>query len=532
MEGIDNTRTGTFDILFYQNPQPLIIYDVETLQILEVNPGALAYYGYTKEEFVLLNVGDLRTPDDFGQFTKLMPSIKEHNPIRVEAKHRLKDGRIRNIEIVSYILNYKDRLCRLAQVHDVTEKVRQAHNFKVLLSVSQSLSETLDLEQILQKVTDTTTEVSNAEFGGFFYNSYNEKGAIKFYTISGASKDAFEPSMVPKNTALFHPTFAEAQVLRFDDISKTPLLGNESLNPGIGNGNLTVTSYLSVPIKSKSGEIHGCLIFTHSKARAFTQESEDLVLGIAAQAAFAIDNAKLFNEVKELNLKKDDFLSVASHELKTPLTSIKASLQIINRIHSQDASSPQVPKLLHTTNVSVGKLSNLIQDLLDVSKIQGGQLYLKKERFKLSRLIEDCCNHVRISGTHELVMEGDFDLEVFADPRQIDQVLVNLVNNAVKYSPRSNEIRLKIEAIDGMAKVSVTDTGIGIPPEKLPYIFDRFYRVDAEGNQFSGLGLGLYISSEVIKRHKGKIGVESKQGKGSTFWFILPVEIKEQRVTG
>ena len=343
------------------------------------------------------------------------------------------------------------------------------------------------------------------------------------YTLSGAPKEAFENLGMPRNTSLFHPTFSDAKVIRIDDVTKDSRYGQNPPHFGMPKGHLEVISYLSVPVISKSGVIHGCLLFGHHRAGVFTQESEDLVLGVASQAATAIDNAKLYEDVKELNAKKDDFITVASHELKTPLTSIKASLEIISRIYKADPLSVQIPKLLSTANANVGKLGNLIKDLLNVSKIKGGQLHLNKTWFTMAKIIDDCCQHVRTAGTHELVVEGDLEVKVYADPGQIDQVLVNFVNNAVKYSPEGRIVRIKIEAIADMVKVSVSDEGIGIPQEKVPYIFERFYRVDSEGNQFSGLGLGLYISSEIISRHKGKIGVESKIGSGSTFWFIIPV---------
>jgi signal transduction histidine kinase len=158
-----------------------------------------------------------------------------------------------------------------------------------------------------------------------------------------------------------------------------------------------------------------------------------------------------------------------------------------------------------------------------VSKIESGQLALNKSIFNLSDLINDCCTHIRLADTHELILEGDLSLEVFADKQRIDQVMVNFVNNAVKYAPGSEKITLTIENAGEEAKISVTDKGIGIEEEKLPYLFDRYYRVDPSGMQYSGLGLGLYISAEIIKLHEGRIGVNSKKGAGSTFWFTIPL---------
>ena len=130
---------------------------------------------------------------------------------------------------------------------------------------------------------------------------------------------------------------------------------------------------------------------------------------------------------------------------------------------------------------------------------------------------------MRIEGVYTIRSEDDVDLKVCADAGRIDQIMINFVNNAIKYAPGSKEIRIKVERLGNLAKVSVIDKGPGIPPEQLPYLFDRYYRVDSSGSQYSGLGLGLYISSEIIKKHDGQIGVESEIGKGSVFWFTLPV---------
>ncbi|MBC7759462.1 MAG: PAS domain S-box protein, partial [Phormidesmis sp. FL-bin-119] len=234
-----------------------------------------------------------------------------------------------------------------------------------------------------------------------------------------------------------------------------------------------------------------------------------------------VGTATDIEELKLLQQQKDDFISIASHELKTPITSLKASLQLLNRM--KDNPSPvMLPYLIEQANKSLDKVSVLIQDLLNANKINEGQLHLNQKQFVISKVIEDCCHNVRTQGIYTIRTEGDIDIEVFADEGRIDQVVVNFVNNAVKYASHSKEILIKIEKVNDMAKVSVIDRGPGISPEKIPHLFDRYYRVDSSGSQYSGLGLGLYISAEIIKKHSGEIGVDSELGKGSTFWFTLP----------
>lgn len=228
-------------------------------------------------------------------------------------------------------------------------------------------------------------------------------------------------------------------------------------------------------------------------------------------------------EFKRLQQQKDDFISIASHELKTPITSLKASLQLLERI-KDEPESPLLPKLIDQSSRSMQKISALVEDLLNVSRASKTELHLNKSRFVIAELLKACCNHVRIAGKHNLVVQGDMKLQVNADEHGIDQVIINLVNNAVKYAPESKDIYLIVIKEGDMAKVSVKDTGPGISPEKLPHLFDRYYRAEPSGFQNAGLGLGLYICSEIVRRHGGSIGAESELGKGSTFWFTLPLE--------
>jgi PAS domain S-box-containing protein len=227
-------------------------------------------------------------------------------------------------------------------------------------------------------------------------------------------------------------------------------------------------------------------------------------------------------ESKAYDQQKDDFISIASHELKTPVTSLKAALQLLDRMKANP--SPQVlPKLIEQSNRSMDKISTLIEDLLNLSRMNEGQLKLDKTKFTIAHMLNQCCNHVRVAGKHELILQGDEELEVMADEHRVDQVIVNMVNNAVKYAPNSKQIFFNVEKIGDMARVSVRDTGPGIAPDKLSHLFERYYRTDASGYQNSGLGLGLYISAEIIRKHGGEIGVDSELGKGSTFWFTLPL---------
>ena len=237
-----------------------------------------------------------------------------------------------------------------------------------------------------------------------------------------------------------------------------------------------------------------------------------------------IGTATDIEHLKQLEQQKDDFINIASHELKTPLTSLKGSLQLLNRMKG-DLSIPMVPKLIEQANKDSNRVTTLVDNLLNVNRINNGQLNLHKSLITLSDLIEDCCQYVRLEGKFNIITKGDKSLQIYVDTNQINQVLVNLINNAIKYASGSKDINVHIEKVHNMAKVSVSDEGPGIPSEKIPHLFDRYYQADKTGFQYSGLGLGLYISAEIIKRHKGQIGVSSKVDEGSTFWFTIPLQV-------
>lgn len=252
--------------------------------------------------------------------------------------------------------------------------------------------------------------------------------------------------------------------------------------------------------------------------RATGKRYEGEAGGVAHFSGTIVD----ITERKLEDIRKNDFLSIASHELKTPLTSLKTSLQLLAKLKN-NLTSPMLPKLIDQSNKSMDKINSLVDDLLNVSRLTEGKIELNKAVFRLADLINGCCDHVTTAGTHQMILDGDSNLKVCADEQRVDQVLVNLINNAIKYAPGAFKIVIRIEQLGSMVKISVQDFGPGIAKNHLDQLFKRYYRADATGIQNSGLGLGLYISAEIVKKHGGQIGVISELGKGSTFWFTLPL---------
>lgn len=272
------------------------------------------------------------------------------------------------------------------------------------------------------------------------------------------------------------------------------------------DGSLIPISLTISPIRNNKGNVIG---------------ASKIARDISARKIAEAELHKLYEDIKTLNTKKDDFIGLASHELKTPVTSINAYLQLIER----SLSLPDPNKaLISKARNQVGKLTSLIADLLDVSKIQTGKLPFTFTKFNFPQIINEVLEIMRQTNpAHELKLScGINECIIEADQQRIEQVLINLISNAIKYAPTSREVLIKVSNITDNIRVSVQDFGMGIDVIDQEQIFSRFYRVEKLNGNIPGLGIGLYISKEIITRHQGEIWVESEAEKGSTFIFEIP----------
>ncbi|MBC8045486.1 MAG: PAS domain S-box protein [Fimbriimonadaceae bacterium] len=242
-------------------------------------------------------------------------------------------------------------------------------------------------------------------------------------------------------------------------------------------------------------------------AKPLRDENDDIILWIVTLTN--IHDQKIIED------KKDEFIGIASHELKTPLTSVKAYAQLLQLIIDKDENEEAA--------MYIDKLNNLISELLDITRIQHGKLPIIITEFGFDILLKETVDMIQsTSQKHIIKQQGNSSVIINADKERIQQVLINLLSNAVKYSPGSDTIEVKVKTKDNLLHVTVTDNGIGIPKGDLNKVFERFYRVEGD-DKFQGLGIGLFISSEIINRHNGRIWVESEPGKGSAFHFTIPL---------
>jgi PAS domain S-box-containing protein len=223
------------------------------------------------------------------------------------------------------------------------------------------------------------------------------------------------------------------------------------------------------------------------------------------------------------NKQQEDFVHMASHELKTPIAAVKGFSQLLRFKHNKEGRKQDLP-LIERIDIQLDRLLGLIDDMLNMTRIRAGEMHYHREWFDLGACVREVVDAVMATGCkHQIrVAVPDRAIRVHADRNRISQVIINLLTNAIKYSPDADLVDLKVELQPEEVRLEITDYGIGIPAENQAHIFERFYRVDGENREkVNGLGLGLFIAKDVVDKHEGKIGLNSEPGKGSTFWFSL-----------
>ncbi|MEP7125388.1 MAG: ATP-binding protein [Byssovorax sp.] len=445
---------------------------------------------------------------------------------------------------------------RVWTLRDITERRRaedalrdETRILELLNQTGTTIASMLDIQALLQAITDAATQLSGAEFGAFFYTATDSTGDVfQLFTLSGAPREAFERFGHPRATPVFAPTFRGEGPIRSDDITLDPRYGQRAPHHGKPPGHLPVRSYLAVPVTSRSGAVIGGLFFGHARTGIFTDRAERLVVGVAAQASVAIDNARLYDDVKRaaderaqmldtergirielerVGLMKDEFLATLSHELRTPLNAVLGWSELLLEQSTGDAELTQG---LETIARNARAQAQLIEDLLDMNRIISGKIRLDVQRTDLSTVIDAAVEAVRPSAEAKGIrlrkiidpMAGP----VSGDPNRLQQVVWNLLSNAVKFTPKGGKVDVLLERVNSHVEIAVHDSGTGIDPSFLPHVFERFRQADASITRSAGgLGLGLSIAKQLVELHGGSIRVESPgEGQGATFVVSLPLQ--------
>lgn len=287
-------------------------------------------------------------------------------------------------------------------------------------------------------------------------------------------------------------------------------------------------SYLLVPMQARE-RVVGVLVFVSAtEARRFGPEQLNLARELAHRAAMAVDNARLYQAAQAAVRQREQFLSIASHELRTPLTSLLGYIQLLQRrAQREDSSASRDERALEVIGEQGRRLDRLVNALLDISRIEQGQLSIERTTLDLLTIVERVVAEIRPTlEQHQLdLIVSPTPLWIEGDALRLHQVVDNLISNAVKYSPEEGRIVVRVQQVGGQAQLQIADWGIGIPPAALPHLFKRFYRADNVMEHFSsGMGIGLYVVQEIVELHGGQIHVESEEGVGSTFTITLPLQ--------
>jgi signal transduction histidine kinase/CHASE1-domain containing sensor protein/ActR/RegA family two-component response regulator len=399
----------------------------------------------------------------------------------------------------------------------------QGEVLATLNRIGRTLSGELELERLVEAVTDAATTLTGAQFGIFVYEAVRAGEARTGHYVTGPLQDAF--STIPSERMIeLLDSGTGGESIRLDRARseppsmKLPLLDLPAAP--------AVESYLFVPVVSRSGTALGALIFGHEQPAVFGDREEMLVAGLAAQAAVAMDNAHLYEEAQLASRAKDEFLATLSHELRTPMTSILGWSRLLSLGASDESTVRAAVEAIHR---SAQTQAQLIEDVLDISRVIRGKLRLKIAPTDPNEVVAAAVETVR----HAAETKG-VDLEVRlspepllfpADASRLQQVVWNLLNNGIKFTPRGGKVSVEVERGATAVSISVTDTGQGIPQGFLPRLFEKFQQADSSSTRsHGGLGLGLAIVRYIVELHGGSVIASSEgAGRGSTFLVELPI---------
>ena len=514
--------------------------------ILTWNPAAERMFGYPASEAIGRSIRMIIPPDLQTEEDHVLARIRARATVdHYETRRIRKDGTEILISLsVSPIVDDRGVVVGASKIaRDITERSRLRAAAREQAIITQKLNEigalvaaSLDRGTIVQQVTDEATSLTGAEFGAFFYDVLDRQSgeAYMLSALSGVSREAFGTFVQPHATAMLAPTVQAGGVLRLEDVTQDSRFGHHAPLSGMPDGHLPVRSYLAVPVTTPAGDALGALFFGHSKPGMFTELHEQLVTGIAAWASVGLENARLYVEAREANRLKDEFLAVLSHELRTPLNAIVGYARLLR---GRVLTGEKADRGLETLERNASALTQIVEDVLDISRIVSGKIRLDVQPVELPLIV-----HNAIATVQPAADARGVQLQTIVDPRvgpvsgdpdRLQQVVWNLLSNAVKFTPKQGRVQVRVERVDSHVEVVVSDTGIGIRPDFLPHVFERFRQADAgTTRQAGGLGLGLSIVRHIVEMHGGSVHVASEgAGLGATFRVRLPLMIVQREST-
>ena len=481
-----------YRLLFESNPHPVWVYDLESLAILDVNNAAMRSYGYSREEFLTLTIKDLRPIEEVPSLLQNIAASDFSSQDCSVWRHRKKNGSLITVEVASHPLVYGERNVRLVVATDITERKRveadlrrsEEHCRLMIESVLDYAILTLDPDGLVTS-----------------WNAGAER--IKGYRAE---------EIIGKHFSQFYPP-ADIQAGKPQHKLEVAAAEGRLLDEGwrIRKDGSAFWAYVVITaLHDESGHLRG-----------FVKVTRDMTEHKRAQEQLV--TAK--EEAERSNKFKDQFLSTMSHELRTPLNAVLGFSDLLAEESYGPLNERQTRYVSHI-NKGGHHLLRLINDILDLSKIEAGRLQLTLENVPVNRTFAEAFDTIRPLAekkSHKLIMAASTNFNVNADSTRFKQILLNLIGNAVKFTPEGGRIELSASQVDQSVRVEVRDSGPGIPPEEQRRIFEAFYRLTQTDKATEGTGLGLAITQRLVELHGGKLGLESELGSGSCFYFTLPI---------
>lgn len=483
--------------LFLHNPRPMWIYDRETLRFVEVNDAALAKYGYTREEFLAMDLYAIRPEEDH---ERLRQNLQMSRPVYEHSsnwRHKLKNGRVIDVEVDSHILEWQGRPSVLVIAHDVTERN----------DTQRALVENeLRLNRILDNMQEAVWVADVERLRVVYANPVARE-------LMGLSDLANGDALTVLDRAL-HPEDRE-QVLQ----ATVEMIAARTPN--------TVQTFRAVGL---DGEVH----WVRQSLNLIEEGGALLLEGIASDISDRVQAEEeheererlraLLDKEAEIRAQRQRFLSMVSHEFRTPITVISSSLEMIQR-YGERMEPAQHAKHLERALSNVRRTNDLLTDMLLLSRTEAVAINKEFQVLDAEAICAEAAHEMRLGLADNLTLvyePGVRPAMVMSDAKILRQIVTNLLGNAIKYSPEGGTVTLRLSLESDHLCICVQDQGIGIPHEAIPTLFEPFTRAE-NARQISGTGLGLAIVKVGVDQHGGRIAVDSEEGQGAIFRVYLPI---------
>jgi PAS domain S-box-containing protein len=519
--------------LFDVNPVPMWLRDPETLAFVAVNDAAVRQYGYSREEFLQMTVRDILAPEEVGSLADFRWDGTQHG---IEPwnkglrRHRRKDGTFLWVEVSGRDLVVGDRRLRLILANDVTERKRDDDEHRFLADASAILGSSLDSEETLASLARRAVP----QLGDWcVIDVVDRQGTPVRVAAAEAGRENDEiVSHYPPNPG---SPLGVYQVLRTGESELVPEVSEEMLDQVAWDPDHSrilkdfVRGYLCVPLRAGNRVLGAIMLVRTTTSPRYDEKDLALAEEVARRAGLAVENARLYAEMRDASAQKSRFLSAVSHDLRTPANAITLLSSLIRK-EAEQMGAGEASRLIERCRrleTASSSFADLLSDLLEIGSFDSGQKRLRDEDFALSDVIEEslatCATAAREKG---LRLRARWDVGspgIRGDRTEFSRVLLNLVSNAVKFTERGF-VKVEVSrAPDGSLQIGVRDTGPGIPPEHISSVFSEFFQVqNDERDRSKGSGLGLAISRRIMKALGGSLQVESQVGVGSFFTASLP----------